>query len=60
MRSSLAGVTRRFNALLEIAIQTTPNLMVTFQPDRREADPGGPIETALFLGVRHEPALEST
>jgi hypothetical protein len=41
-------------------IQTTPKLMVTFQPDRREADPGGHIETALFLGVRHEPSLEST
>jgi hypothetical protein len=34
--------------------------MVTFQPDRGEAEPGGPIETALFLGVRGEPSLEST
>jgi hypothetical protein len=34
--------------------------MVTFQPDGREAEPGGPLETALFLGVRHEPCLEST
>jgi hypothetical protein len=34
--------------------------MVTFQPDGREAEPGGPIETALFLGVRDEPSLEST
>ncbi len=38
----------------------TPKLMVTFQPDRRESEPGGPIETALFLGVRHDPSLEST
>lgn len=34
--------------------------MVTFQPDEREAEPNGPIETALFLGVREEPSLEST
>jgi len=34
--------------------------MVTFQPDEREAEPGGPIETALLLGVRDEPSLEST
>jgi hypothetical protein len=34
--------------------------MLTFQPDGREAEPGGSIETALFLGVRDEPALEST
>jgi hypothetical protein len=34
--------------------------MVTFQPDKREAEPGGPIETALLLGVREEPPLEST
>ena len=34
--------------------------MVTFKPDEREADTTGPIETGLFLGVREEPALEST
>ena len=34
--------------------------MVTFQPDRREAETRGAIETALFLGVREEPSLEST
>jgi hypothetical protein len=34
--------------------------MISFQPDSVEADPGGPIETALFLGVRGEPPLEST
>jgi hypothetical protein len=45
---------------LEIVIQTTPKLMVTFQPDERQTELGGPIETALFLGVREEPTLEST
>jgi hypothetical protein len=44
----------------ETGIQTTPKLMVTFRPDEREAEPGGPVETALFLGVREEPSLEST
>ena len=44
----------------EIVIQTTAKLMVTFQPDEREAEPDGPIETALLLGVRDEPSLEST
>jgi len=34
--------------------------MVTFQPDGREAEPGLFIETALFLGVRDQPSLEST
>jgi hypothetical protein len=35
--------------------------MVTFQPDGREPEKkGGSIETALLLGVREEPALEST
>jgi hypothetical protein len=34
--------------------------MVTFQPDPREAEAGGSLETALFLGVRQEPSLEST
>jgi hypothetical protein len=47
-------------ALEEIAIQTTPKLMVTFQPDGRQAEPGPSIETALFLGVRGEPPLEAT
>ncbi len=42
-----------------MVIQATAKLMVTFQPDRRESEPGGPIETALFLGVRHQPSLES-
>lgn len=43
------------------AIPTTLKLMLTFQPDgRREAEPGGPLETALFLGVRGDPSLEST
>ena len=46
--------------LQEIVIQTTTKLMVTFKPDEREADTAGPIETGLFLGVREEPALEST
>lgn len=41
-------------------IQTTTKLMVTFQPDERDADSGVAIETGLFLGVREEPALEST
>jgi hypothetical protein len=44
----------------EIVIQTISKLMVTFQPDKREAEPDGPIETALLLGVREEPPLEST
>jgi hypothetical protein len=44
----------------EIVIQKTPKLMVTFQPDGRAAEPDGSIETALFLGVRDEPSLEST
>jgi hypothetical protein len=47
-------------ALEEMVIQTTPKLMVTFQPDGRKAEPGPSIETALFLGVRGEPALEAT
>jgi hypothetical protein len=34
--------------------------MVTFQPDERESDAGGLVETALFLGVREDPPLEST
>jgi hypothetical protein len=34
--------------------------MVTFQPDGREAETSGSIDTALFLGVREEPSLEST
>jgi hypothetical protein len=35
--------------------------MITFRPDHRdEAEPLGRIETALFLGVRAEPPLEST
>jgi hypothetical protein len=34
--------------------------MVTFQPDLQATEPGGFVETALFLGVRAEPALEST
>jgi hypothetical protein len=38
----------------------TPKLMVTFQPDGRKPEAGGPLETALFLGVRGEPSLEST
>jgi hypothetical protein len=46
--------------LQEIVIQTTTKVMVTFKPDEREADSGGLIETGLFLGVREEPALEST
>jgi hypothetical protein len=44
----------------DIVIQTTPKLMVTFQPDKREAESGPSIETALFLGVRADPALEAT
>jgi hypothetical protein len=44
----------------EIVIQTITRLMVTFQPDEREAETSGSIETALFLGVREEPSLEST
>jgi hypothetical protein len=44
----------------ESLIQTTSKLMVTFQPDERAADTDGRIETGLFLGVRDEPALEST
>jgi hypothetical protein len=34
--------------------------MISFQPDHVKSDPSGPIETALFLGVRGEPSLEST
>lgn len=35
--------------------------MITFRPDRGvEAAPPGRIETALFVGVRAEPPLEST
>jgi hypothetical protein len=47
-------------ALEGIVIQTSTKLMVTFQPDKRKAEPGPSIETALFLGVRAEPALEAT
>jgi hypothetical protein len=43
-----------------MSIQAIQKLMMTFQADRREPEPSGSIETALFLGVRHEPALEST
>jgi len=34
--------------------------MITFRPDQLEANQNGLIETALFLGVRAEPSLEST
>jgi len=34
--------------------------MITFQPDIVAPDPSSPIETALFLGVRGNPSLEST
>jgi hypothetical protein len=34
--------------------------MISFQPDRAATDPSGSIETALFIGVRREPSLEST
>jgi hypothetical protein len=34
--------------------------MISFQPDLVDADPNGHIETALFIGVRGEPSLEST
>jgi hypothetical protein len=44
----------------DIVIQMSPKLMVTFQPDKREAEPSPTIETALFLGVRAEPPLEAT
>jgi hypothetical protein len=43
-----------------MVIQATTKLMVTFQPDGREAETSGAVETALFLGVRGEPSLEST
>jgi hypothetical protein len=33
--------------------------MISFQPDL-QLEPTGSIETALFLGVRREPSLEST
>jgi hypothetical protein len=33
--------------------------MISFQPDL-QCEPTGSIETALFLGVRREPSLEST
>jgi hypothetical protein len=42
-----------------MSIHVIPKLL-TFQPDPREAEPGGLIETALFLGVRHDPPLETT
>jgi len=44
----------------EIVIPTTQKLMITFQPDERQAEPSEPIETALFVGVREEPFLEAT
>jgi hypothetical protein len=34
--------------------------MITFEPDMQEAASSGLIETALFLGVRGDPPLEST
>jgi hypothetical protein len=34
--------------------------MISFQPDHVDPAPNGPLETALFLGVRREPPLEST
>jgi hypothetical protein len=34
--------------------------MIAFQPDHADSDATGPVETALFLGVRREPSLEST
>jgi hypothetical protein len=38
-----------------------PMTMITFRPDQAiEAEPLGRIETALFVGVRAEPPLEST
>ena len=34
--------------------------MITFEPDRQDAALSESIETALFLGVRRDPPLEST
>jgi hypothetical protein len=34
--------------------------MITFRPDRVAGAASGPAETALFVGVRAEPSLEST
>jgi hypothetical protein len=34
--------------------------MITFEPDMRDPAVSEPIETALFLGVRGDPPLEST
>jgi hypothetical protein len=34
--------------------------MITFEPDMQDAALSDPIETALFLGVRGDPPLEST
>jgi hypothetical protein len=61
-RPAAAAATRYATDLApeEIVIQTTRQLMIIFQPDRQEGEPGGSIETALFLGVRDEPSLEST
>lgn len=35
-------------------------MMISFQPDHADSNASGSIETALFLGVRREPSLEST
>jgi hypothetical protein len=43
------------------SIEGRPMTMITFRPDQGiEAQPLGRIETALFVGVRAEPPLEST
>jgi hypothetical protein len=34
--------------------------MISFRPDPVDSGPDGPIETALLLGVRGDPSLEST
>jgi hypothetical protein len=63
IRARMATYATRYAADFErkdIDMQTILRLMVGFQPDARAAEPNGPIETALFLGVRDEPALEST
>jgi hypothetical protein len=40
--------------------KSNPMTMITFGPDMQDAASSEPIETALFLGVRRDPPLEST
>jgi hypothetical protein len=47
-------------SLVESTMRAIPMVMITFQPDDSTPDNPGRLETGLFIGVRADPALEST